>query len=66
MNSEPIRIGFVGIGVMGLSMAGHLLDAGYELAVYNRTREKAAELLDRGASWRDSAGEVAAASGLPA
>ncbi|MGV8083429.1 MAG: NAD(P)-dependent oxidoreductase [Coriobacteriia bacterium] len=62
LSSEPLRIGFVGTGVMGLPMADHLLDAGYELVVYNRTREKAAELLERGASWRDSAGEVAAVS----
>ena len=35
------RVGFIGTGVMGLSMAGHLMDAGYPLGVFNRTRERA-------------------------
>lgn len=47
-------IGFIGTGVMGKSMAGHLLDAGYPLVVYSRTRAKAEELLARGAEWADS------------
>lgn len=45
------RIAFIGIGVMGRSMAGHLMDAGHDLYVYNRTREKALPLLERGACW---------------
>lgn len=36
-----MKIGFVGLGVMGFPMAGHLLDAGHDLCVYNRTEEKA-------------------------
>lgn len=56
------RIGFVGTGIMGGSMAGHLLAAGHELHVHNRTREKAAELLAAGARWHDGPGSVAAAS----
>ena len=52
-------IGFVGTGVMGGSMAGHLLDAGYGLRVYNRTREKAELLVARGAVWCASAGGTA-------
>jgi 3-hydroxyisobutyrate dehydrogenase len=43
------RIGFVGLGVMGSGMAGRLMDAGFEVAVYNRTKEKTAELAGRGA-----------------
>lgn len=39
---------------MGQSMAGHLMDAGYSLTVYNRTKAKAQPLLDRGAGWADS------------
>ena len=35
------KIGFIGLGIMGASMAGHLIDAGYELSVYNRTKSKA-------------------------
>jgi 3-hydroxyisobutyrate dehydrogenase len=45
---------------MGLSMAGHLLDAGYPLIVFNRTAEKAAALLARGARWAESPGVAAA------
>lgn len=43
------RIGFIGTGVMGASMAGRLIDAGYVLTVYNRSPEKAASLLEKGA-----------------
>ena len=53
-------IAFIGTGVMGLSMAGHLMDAGYRLRVYNRTAEKAALLVERGAEWAGSPGEAAA------
>jgi 2-hydroxy-3-oxopropionate reductase len=53
------RVGFIGLGVMGLPMAGHLLDAGYELVVNTRTREKATSLEARGAAWASSAREVA-------
>jgi 3-hydroxyisobutyrate dehydrogenase len=59
---ENTKIGFVGIGVMGKSMAGHLVKAGYQLAVYNRTKEKARELIDGGAVWCSSPGEAAARS----
>jgi 3-hydroxyisobutyrate dehydrogenase len=45
---------------MGRSMAGHLMAAGHPLHVFNRTREKARELLDSGARWHDSAGSAAA------
>jgi 3-hydroxyisobutyrate dehydrogenase len=56
------RIGWVGTGVMGLSMCGHLLDAGYPTTVFNRSRDKAGPLLDRGAAWADSPRAVAQAS----
>ena len=52
-------VGFVGTGVMGAPMAGHLLDAGFQLRVYNRTKAKAEPLLARGAQWCDHAGEAA-------
>ncbi|WP_338469983.1 NAD(P)-dependent oxidoreductase [Niallia sp. XMNu-256] len=55
---SPI-IGFVGTGVMGKSMAMHLLRAGYSIVVYNRTKEKALELLEEGALWATSPKEVA-------
>ncbi|MEK8133058.1 NAD(P)-dependent oxidoreductase [Paenibacillus filicis] len=54
-------VGFIGIGVMGKSMAGHLQDAGYSLHVYTRTAEKAAELIDKGAVWHDTPAGLAAA-----
>ncbi len=47
-------IAFIGTGIMGAAMAGHLLDAGHALFVYNRTREKAQPLLNRGAVWKDT------------
>lgn len=55
-------VGFVGLGIMGGSMAGHLLDSGYALHVSNRTRTKAEPLVARGARWHDDAGDVAAES----
>lgn len=55
------RVGFIGLGIMGRSMAGHILDGGHELHVYNRTHSKADELVARGAIWHDTAGDVAAA-----
>lgn len=53
------KIGFIGTGIMGAAMAGHLMDAGYELSVYNRTKAKAQALLDRGARWCDTPGACA-------
>ena len=52
-------IGFIGIGVMGKSMAGHLLKAGYPLHVYTRTKEKANELVEDGAIWEESVANIA-------
>jgi 3-hydroxyisobutyrate dehydrogenase len=62
MTEQKPTVGFIGIGVMGRSMAGHLLDAGYSVHVYNRTQAKAQDLLDRGAQWQSSPGKVAAAA----
>lgn len=56
---ENTVIGFIGTGAMGKSMAGHLLRAGYPLFVYNRTKEKAEELLRQGAEWARTPKEVA-------
>lgn len=53
------QIGWIGTGVMGTSMCGHLLNAGYSCWVFNRTKEKAQILLDKGAKWCDSPAEVA-------
>lgn len=53
------KVGWIGIGVMGRSMCGHLLKAGHPVSLFTRTREKAAELLAGGASWCKTPGEVA-------
>jgi len=58
--TERPAVAFVGTGVMGGAMAAHLLDAGFPMVVYNRTREKAVPLIDKGAEWADSAGAAAA------
>ena len=54
-----MRIGFIGIGVMGESMARHLMEKGHALTVYNRTKSKAERLLAEGAAWAESAGACA-------
>src|SRR3954464_3395139 len=56
------RVGWIGTGVMGASMCGHLLTAGYQVTVSNRSREKARPLVERGAAEAASPREVAAAS----
>jgi len=56
------RIGWIGTGVMGSSMVGHLIDAGFSATVYSRTKVKAQAALDKGASWADSPKAVAEAS----
>ena len=53
------KIGWIGIGVIGGACAARLLDAGYSLEVFSRTKSKASKLLDKGAIWRESAGEIA-------
>nr|VFJ88940.1 MAG: 3-hydroxyisobutyrate dehydrogenase [Candidatus Kentron sp. H]VFJ89775.1 MAG: 3-hydroxyisobutyrate dehydrogenase [Candidatus Kentron sp. H]VFJ97178.1 MAG: 3-hydroxyisobutyrate dehydrogenase [Candidatus Kentron sp. H] len=53
------KIGWIGTGVMGQSMARHLMDAGYTVHLYTRTQEKASDLLEAGAIWCDSPAEVA-------
>lgn len=52
-------IAFIGTGVMGASMAGHLLNAGYPLIVHNRTPGRAASLVERGATWAETPGKAA-------
>jgi len=57
-----IRLGWIGVGVMGQRMCGHLLDAGFKITVHNRTKQKATPLLDQGAEWRETVAEVAEAA----
>lgn len=53
------RIGWIGLGVMGTSMCGHLMARGFSMTVHNRTRSKAEGLLQRGAAWANTPREVA-------
>jgi 3-hydroxyisobutyrate dehydrogenase len=64
LTAEPgtTRVGWIGTGVMGVSMCGHVLDAGYAVTVHNRTRERAEPLAERGAVWADTPAAVAVAS----
>ncbi|WP_053217450.1 NAD(P)-dependent oxidoreductase [Virgibacillus senegalensis] len=57
-------VGFIGSGVMGKSMAANLLDAGYQLNIYTRTKAKAAELVEAGAVWKESTADLAAESNV--
>ena len=50
LSPAKTRIGWIGTGVMGSSMCGHLMAAGYRVTVYNRTRAKAEALLEKGAA----------------
>ncbi|MCY9141394.1 NAD(P)-dependent oxidoreductase [Peribacillus frigoritolerans] len=58
MQSNKV-IGFIGLGVMGKSMAAHLLKAGFEVFVYTRTKDKSSELLSQGAKWAAAPKEIA-------
>ena len=58
MSTKP-KIGWVGLGVMGSPMVHNLLNAGYEVAVYTRTKSKAETVLDAGAMWIDRISDLA-------
>jgi 3-hydroxyisobutyrate dehydrogenase len=62
ISPQQTRIGWIGTGVMGRSMCGHLLSAGYNVTLFTRTKSKASALLEKGARWADSPRDVAAAS----
>lgn len=64
ITKENAIIGFVGTGVMGKSMADHLLRAGYQVLVFNRTKDRAEELIEMGAVWQDTVAELAARSNV--
>lgn len=69
MNAEDIatrkvRIGWIGAGVMGAPMAGRLIDAGYDLTIYNRTMSKAEPLFAKGAARAESPQEVIRQAGI--
>jgi len=58
----PKSIAFIGLGIMGLPMTGHLLKAGHKLILHSRTKSKAQPLLDQGAAWANSPAEAAEAA----
>jgi len=66
MTTSPAlpRIGWIGTGVMGAAMCGHLLEKGYPVAVYTRSKSKAEPLLAHGATWADSPREVSGCSDI--
>src|ERR1700736_3160776 len=53
------RVAFIGLGRMGHGMAGRYLDAGYTVAVWNRSKAKAEDLIARGARWAASPADAA-------
>jgi 3-hydroxyisobutyrate dehydrogenase-like beta-hydroxyacid dehydrogenase len=54
------KVGFAGLGAMGAGIAQRLLDAGYDVTGWNRTKAKAEPLLEAGMGWADSPRELAA------
>jgi 3-hydroxyisobutyrate dehydrogenase len=59
---KTMKVGWIGTGVMGSSMAGHIQKGGHELCVFNRTKGKSEDLLEKGARWCESPAQVAANS----
>ena len=57
--SKETKIGWIGTGVMGNPMCSHLMKAGYSAYIYNRTKSKAANLLENGAAWCENPAQVA-------
>ncbi len=53
-----MRVGWIGTGIMGSSMAGHLQQSGHDLHVFNRTRQKAESILKRGGRWCESPADI--------
>ena len=58
------RIGWIGTGVMGISMCDHIIRSGYQVSVFNRTRKKAEKLIKKGAVWCETPREVAEKSDI--
>jgi 3-hydroxyisobutyrate dehydrogenase len=58
--TSPLRIGWVGVGVMGAPLCEHLLHAGFEMKVHTRTKAKAESLLQQGAQWVETLVEMTA------
>jgi 3-hydroxyisobutyrate dehydrogenase len=59
LNEGNTTVGFIGIGVMGKSMARHLMQGGYAMHIYTRTKAKAEDIIAEGAEWEDSVASLA-------
>lgn len=59
VSDDMLKVGWIGTGVMGSSMCGHLLAAGFPVNVFNRSKERALALVDQGAKWCSSPAETA-------
>ena len=64
LEPSKTKIGWIGTGVMGQSMCRHLMESGFGMTVFTRTKSKAQPLLDTGASWADSPKQVAESSDI--
>lgn len=64
MDLDQATIGFIGMGVMGKSMAANLHKAGFPINIYTRTKEKAASLIENGAIWKESIAAIAQSSDI--
>lgn len=64
MSQAQESIGFIGLGAMGLPMARNLIDAGFKLSIFNRTKSKADELVTMGAKVVDTPADVASSNGI--
>ena len=62
MFNDIERVGFAGLGAMGAGIAQRLLDAGFTVVGWNRTKAKAQDLLDEGMGWADTPRELAASA----
>jgi len=62
--AKTVKVGWVGTGVMGASMCGHILQKGYPVVVHTRTRARAEGLVGQGATWADSPADVARQSDI--
>jgi 3-hydroxyisobutyrate dehydrogenase len=58
-NPSDVRIGWIGTGIMGAPMAMHLVDAGYTVSVFSRTKKKSEKLISRGCEWYDTPAAMA-------
>jgi len=64
IKNDRTKIGWIGTGVMGLSMCRHIMEKGFAVTVYTRSRSKAEPLIEKGVVWASSPGQVAGSSDI--